>query len=130
MPDAEGYFFRVKNLAGVRRRAMLGAAAALDAGKGLEGDELRQVLARIEAEIFVPRERRDFAERVALQKDCSRAQNQMKMLGVRQQRQEYQDRQRVRPPERLVRFAAGQKGRQIRRHQKENQKRDYARLVR
>ena len=38
---------------------MLGAAAAFDARIGLQRDDLRQILAGIEAEIFVARERRN-----------------------------------------------------------------------
>ena len=60
---AQRDFFRVQNLPGVRGRAMLGAAAALDARIGLQRDQLRDVLAGVEAEIFVARQRRNFAER-------------------------------------------------------------------
>ena len=41
--DAENDFFGVEELAGVGGGAVLGAAAALDAGVGLETDKLREV---------------------------------------------------------------------------------------
>ena len=41
----------------------------------------------------------------ALEKDRDRAQHQMQMLGVRNQRQENQQRQRVHPPDALRRRA-------------------------
>ena len=56
---AQDDFFRVENLAGVGGRAMFGAAAALDAGVGLQRDDLRQVLAGDEAEIFIAGQRRN-----------------------------------------------------------------------
>ena len=77
---------------------MLGAAAAFDAGVGLQGGDAREVLAGIEAEILVACERRNFAEAVALEEDRKRAQDQMQMLGVRDQRQENQQGEGVRPP--------------------------------
>ena len=57
--DAEDDFFGVEELAGVGGGAVLGAAAALDAGVGLEADELREVRAGDEAEVFVAGERGD-----------------------------------------------------------------------
>ena len=56
------------------------------------------VLAGVEAEILVARQRRNLAETVAPQKDRHRTQRQVQMLGVRNQRQEDQQRQRVQPP--------------------------------
>ena len=48
-----GRFLWVENLAGVVGGTVLRAAAALDAGVCLQRDELRQVLAGVEAEILV-----------------------------------------------------------------------------
>ncbi len=98
---AERDFFGVQNLAGVVGGAMFGAAAAFDAGIGLQRDDAREVLAGVEAEIFVARERRDVRELAAREKYGERAEHQVQMLGVRDQRQEDQQRQRVRPPQRV-----------------------------
>ncbi len=56
---AEDDFFGVEQLAGVGGGAVLGAAAALDAGVGLQADELREVGAGDEAEVFIAGERRN-----------------------------------------------------------------------
>ena len=79
---AEDDFFGVEHLAGVGGGAVLGAAAALDAGVGLQADELREVRARDKAEVFIAGERRDLAEAAAGEKDGGRAQHQMQVLGV------------------------------------------------
>ena len=81
--------------------AVLGAAAAFDAGIRLAGDDPREIFAGVEAEILVAGQRRDSRESAARKKDGDRAEHQMQMLGVRDQRQEDQQRQRVRPPEQL-----------------------------
>ena len=60
--NAEDDFFGVEDLAGVVGGAVLGAAATLDAGIGLQADELGQVLAGDEAEVFIAGERRNIAE--------------------------------------------------------------------
>jgi hypothetical protein len=57
--DAEDDLFGVEELAGVGGGAVLGAAAALDAGVGLQADELGEVLAGDEAEVFIAGERRE-----------------------------------------------------------------------
>ena len=84
---------------------------------------LRDVFAGIEPEIFVAGERRNAAETVPLEEDRDRAQHQVQMLGVRNQRQKNQQRQRVQPtsshvlprlPSRRHRYAG-----QIRHHQDE-----------
>ena len=64
------------------------------------------------------------AKLAAREKHRERAQDQVQMLGVRDQRQEDQQRQRVRPPQRLG--IAVPEGRQIRDHQHEDQQRDDA----
>ena len=64
---------------------------------------MRHVFAGDQAEIFVAREFRDIAEALALQENRQRAQHQMQMFGVRDQRQKNQQRQRVGPPERVPR---------------------------
>ncbi len=51
--EAENDFFGVEELAGVGGGAVLGAAAALHAGVGLQADELREVGSGDEAEVFV-----------------------------------------------------------------------------
>ncbi len=77
---------------------MLGAASAFDAREGLQRIQLGDVFAGIEAEIFVAHQRRDLAETIAPQKDRRRADHQMQMLGMRNQRQEGQQRKGVQPP--------------------------------
>ena len=57
--NAERDLLGIENLAGVVGGTMLGAAAAFDAGVRLQRDDLRQVLAGVEAEIFVAGERRN-----------------------------------------------------------------------
>ena len=56
---AEDDLFGVEQLAGVGGGAVLGAAAALDAGVGLQTDQLREVGSGDEAEVFVAGERRE-----------------------------------------------------------------------
>ena len=51
--QAEDDFFGVEDFAGVGGGAVLGAAAALHAGVGLQADELREVRAGDEAEVFI-----------------------------------------------------------------------------
>ncbi len=71
-PHAKDDLFRIKYFAGGGGRAVLGAAAALDAAVGLKGDELGDVLAGYETKVFdcfVGREGWDFAEAIALEKD-------------------------------------------------------------
>src|SRR5208282_2251312 len=63
---AQNHRLRVEQLAGIRRRAVLGAAAAFHAGVGLEADEACQVLAGDKAKIFVATERRDVRKFAAL----------------------------------------------------------------
>ena len=67
---------------------MLGAAAALDAAVGLEADELGEVLAGDEAEVFIVGERGDLGEAVALEEDGEGREDQMQVLGVGDERQE------------------------------------------
>ena len=62
---------------------MLRAAAALHAGVGLQADQLRQVGAGDEAEVFIASERRNLREAAAREKDSDRAEQQMQVLGVR-----------------------------------------------
>ena len=82
---------------------MLRAAAALDAGERLQRDDLRDVLAGVEAEILVADQRRNAAETAARQEDRGRAQQQVQMLGMRNQWQEDEQRERVQPPVRTCR---------------------------
>src|SRR5215469_15751886 len=98
----EDDLLRVEFLAGIERGAVLGAASALDAGKGLERIDIRDVLAVHQAEVFVARERRNIAETLALQQDRRRAQYQMKMFRMGDEREKYEQRQRVAPPKRAA----------------------------
>ena len=68
----------------------------------------------------------------ALEKHGDRTQHQVQMLGVRNQRQENQQRQRVQPPARLARqrFLVDPEPGQIGRHQDEDQECDEARFRR
>ena len=93
--------FGLRTLPGVERRTVLRAAAALHAGERLQRVDPRHVLAGIQPEIFIAGERRNAAEALALQEHGGRAEHQVQMLGVRNQRQENQQRQRVHPPDRL-----------------------------
>ena len=54
--------FRVEHLPGIRRRTMLRAAPALDAGEGLQRVDARHVLAGVEPEILIAGQRRNPAE--------------------------------------------------------------------
>ena len=76
-PHAENDFFGVEDLAGGGSGAMLGAAAAFDATIGFEGDELGDVFAGYEAEIFVSDQRLDLGEAVALEKDGERGEDEV-----------------------------------------------------
>ena len=78
---------------------MLGAAAAFDAGVGLKADELGEVFAGDEAEVFVADERRDFAEAAAREKDGGGAENEVEVLGVGDDGEEDEQGERVDPPE-------------------------------
>src|ERR1019366_2348189 len=132
MPRTENDFFGIQNLAGGVGGTMLGAASTLYARVGLQRDDLRHILARVKAEILIAHQRRDAAEPVALQKDRQRTQHQVHMLGARNQRQERQQHQRVRPPQHPARGGAFRhpERSQIRDHQCEDQKRNQARLRR
>ena len=95
--DAENDFLGVEDLAGIGGGAVLGAAAALHAGVGLQADELRQVLAGHEAEVLIAGERRNRAESAAREKDGGGAQHQVEMLGVRNDGQKDEQRRACAP---------------------------------
>ena len=97
--QAENDFLGVEQLAGVGGGAVLGAAAALDAGVGLQADELGEVGAGDEAEVFIAGERRDLAEAAAGEKDGGRAENQVQVLGVGNDGQKDEQGEGVNPPE-------------------------------
>ena len=78
---------------------MLGAAAALHAGVGLQADELREVGAGDEAEVFIARERGNLREAAAGEKDGDRAEQQVQVLGVGNDGQEGEQGESVHPPE-------------------------------
>ena len=96
--DAEDDFFGVEELACVGGRAVLGAAAALYAGVGLEADDLREIGAGDQAEVFVAIEGRDLTEAAAGKKDGEGAEQQMQVLGVGDDGQKDEQRQGVDPP--------------------------------
>ena len=102
-------FLWVQNLSGVVRRTMLGAAAALDASECLQGVHARDIFAGVEAEVLVALERRYAAEALPAQEHRHRAERQVQVLGVRNQRQKRQQRQRVQPPVHVRRVALGQR---------------------
>jgi hypothetical protein len=93
--QAQNNFLGVEHLAGVVGRTMLGTAAALHAGEGLQRVDARDVLAGVESEILVARERRNAAEARALQEDRHRTERQVQMLRVRNHRQESEQRRTV-----------------------------------
>src|SRR5579864_620509 len=103
---------------------MLAATAALDTSVGLQRNQLRHVLARIEAEVFVADQRRNLAEAIALQEHRNRAQHQMKMLGVRNQRHEHEEGDGVRPPQCPALLPSRHERSEVGRHQRENEKSD------
>ncbi len=103
---------------------MLAATAAFDAGVGLERDDLRDVFAGVESEILVAGERGNLAEAIAFQEDGERADDQMEMFGVRDQRQEGEDGERVGPPQPAVVFHAGEERGEVGGHEGEDEERD------
>src|SRR6185436_16703427 len=96
--NAENDFLRIEYLAGVKCRAKLRATAALHARVGLERNQLGDVLTGIQAEIVIVGQRWNFAESVTARENRHRAQQQMQVLGVRDQRQETEQRERMQPP--------------------------------
>jgi hypothetical protein len=70
---AEDDFLRVQNLSGIRGWTVLGAAAALHAGVGLQSHELSHILARHESEVLVAGKRRNPTELSARKEDGDRA---------------------------------------------------------
>ena len=110
---------------------MFGAAAALDAGVGLQADELREVGSGHEAEVFIAHQRRNLAEAATRKKDGGRAENEMQVLGVRDDGQEDEQGERVCPPENAGSRAgiADSKARQVGHHQEEDQQRDHSRFI-
>src|SRR5512140_3474005 len=88
--DSQGDLLGVENLTGGVGGAVLGAAAALDAGVGLQRDDLRQILAGIQAEIVIAYQGRDFRETAASKKHREGTQHQMQVFGVGNQGQENQ----------------------------------------
>jgi hypothetical protein len=112
---------------------MLGAATALDATVGLEGDDLGDVFAGGKAEIFdvvVGGEWRDGGEAFALEEDGKWREDQVEMFGVGDEREKDQQSQGVRPPQGLEGgLVTNEEGGQIRDHQEEDEARDDARLV-
>ena len=94
----------------------------------MQGDQLRNILARIESEILVVRQGWNSAEPVPLQENRHRTENQMQVLGMRNQRKEDQQSQRMRPPVRPTGRASllHAERQKVRHHQQEDQQRDEA----
>ncbi len=129
---AEDDFLRVEDLAGKVRGTVLGAAPAFHAGVSLEAGDARDVFAGDEAEVLVARERRDLTEAAPAQEHRDGAEDQVEVLGARDDRQKDQQRQGMEPP---VGARGGRTLRQpelgqVGHHQHEDQKRDQARLIR
>ncbi len=126
--QAEDDLFGVEQLAGVRGGAVLGAAAALHAGVGLQADQSSEVGAGDEAEVLIADEWRNLAEAAARKKDGERAQQQVQVLGVGNDGQKDEQRQGVNPPQNQNRSpGAGDKKRgQVGDHQHEDQQGDEA----
>ena len=120
---AKNDFLGVQFLAGVCGRAVFGAAAAFHAGVGLQTHQLREVCSGNQAEIFIAHQRRNLAEATPGKKDGGWAENEMQMLGVRDDGQEDQQGERVCPPENACGGAgiADRKACQIRHHQEEDE---------
>src|SRR5581483_9490593 len=128
--QTEHDLFRVENLAGVVRGAVLGAAAAFDAGVGLQADELGEIFSSDKAEVLITMERRNLAEAAARKKDGKRAEYQVQVLGMRDHRQKDEQRECVRPPESARRRTCvrHEESGEIRGHQCKDQQRNEARL--
>ena len=111
--------------------AVLGAAATLDAGVSLEADQPGQIGPGHQAEVFVPGQRGNLGKAAAREKDGSRAEDQVQVLGVGDEREEDEQVQSVKPPQ-----DAGSRGRvrdeerrQIGGHQDEDQQGNDAGLI-
>ena len=87
---SENYFFWVEQFSGIIRRAVLRAAAALDAAERLQRHDVCNILSGFDSEILIAFERRDITEASAFQKDRYRTEYEVKMLGVRNQGKENQ----------------------------------------
>ena len=111
--------------------AVFGAAAAFDAGIRLQRDELRYVFAGDESEVLIAVERRDVAEFAAGKEDGDGAQDQVQVLGMRNERQKDQDAECMRPPEPARRGGGGRYGEsgEIGDHQGEDEEGDDAGFV-
>ena len=127
-PQPQDQFLWIERLAGVVGRAVLGTAPALYAGKRLQRVNLSDILAGDEAEILIPCQFGDVAEALSFEQDGGGAQYQVQVLGVRHQRQEHQQGQRVQPPDGMAgqgRFRLGE-GCEVGEHQHQNQAGDNA----
>ncbi len=85
-PKPQDDVLRVQFLARIERRAVLGTASALHAGERLEGIELSDILAGHETEIFVSGQFRKIGKSLAFQEHGGGAEDQMQVLGMRNQR--------------------------------------------
>src|SRR5262249_23942226 len=91
-------FLGIEHLAGICRRTVLGAPSAFHAGVRLESVDARDILARIEPEVLVTLERRDPAEARSTQEHRQRTQDQVQVLGMRDQRKKSEEGERMQPP--------------------------------
>ena len=125
---AEDDLFGIENFAGGGGRAVFGAAAALDATVGLQRDDLGDVLAGGEPEvfhIFICRQRRDGGEAIALEEDGERREDKVQVLGVGNEREEDEQCEGVGPPEGFQRgFVAGEEGGEVGDHQDKDERGD------
>jgi len=107
--------FRISRRRAVRlvRRAMLRATPAFHTRIRLQRNELREIFTGVESKVFIAHQRRNLAESVTLQEHGHRAQDQVQMFGMRNQRYEDKQGKRMRPPQRLVLLAAPQERGQV-----------------
>src|SRR5690348_5385362 len=85
-PQSQDDFLRVEDLPGIAGRTMFRATAAFDARVRLQRVDPRHVFSRGEPEVFVAFQRRNAAEAGAPQKYRERAERQVQVLGMRNQR--------------------------------------------
>ena len=80
--ESQDDLLRVERFAGVVGGTMLSAAAAFDAGEGLQGHQAGDITGGDQAEIFVAGKGRDVAEFASREKYSEGAEEQMEVFGV------------------------------------------------
>lgn len=128
---AEDDFLWIEGLAGVVGGAVFGAAAAFDAGKRLEGEQLGNVFAGDEAKILVAGEGRDGAKLAAGEEDGGGAEEEVEVLGVGDEGEEDEEGGGVDPPEEVVGDAFGEQDivEEVGDHEGEDEEGDEAALI-